>query len=216
MINYLETVISQYANSPVILALLENVNEIVDPGANLDAFYSMVLDVSTAQGFGLDIWGRIVGVSRTLEVPSNQEDLGFSEGPSGAPFGSASFYNGPRQGAFELSDDAFRLLIFVRALANISDATAQNYNKILLRLFAGRGRCYVIDQGNMKMQYTFEFFMYLYELAILQSAGVIPRPTGVEVTILQVDIPGTFGFSEAGIYQPFGYGTFGSDVLSVN
>lgn len=216
MINYEETIISQYANSPVILSLLENINEIIDPGANLTAFTNMVLNLSTAQGFGLDIWGRIVGVSRILEVAVNDVDLGFSEGPSGSPFGQEPFYKGPQQGAYSLSDAAFRVLIFIKALGNISDATIPNYNKILGRLFAGRGRAYVIDQGGMQLQGTFEFFMYPYELAILQSAGVIPRPAGVKATILQVDIPNTFGFAEAGIYQPFGYGAFGNDILPVN
>ena len=69
MNNYLQTVVSQYGNSPTITSLIESFNDAVDPSSNIDNFYTWVWDVSSAQGFGLDIWGRIVGVSRT--IPTN-------------------------------------------------------------------------------------------------------------------------------------------------
>jgi hypothetical protein len=56
------TVISQYANSPTIQALLNDFSAWLDPAADLNALYDYVWNIDSAQGFGLDIWGRIVGL----------------------------------------------------------------------------------------------------------------------------------------------------------
>ena len=61
MRNLKDTVISQYAHSPVMLSLIQSWNDAIDTAADLQAFYDTVWNVSTAQGFGLDIWGAIVG-----------------------------------------------------------------------------------------------------------------------------------------------------------
>lgn len=219
MIDFEKTIISQYGNSSRILELISNMNGYIDPSVDLNTFYSMVWDIDTAQGFGLDIWGKIVGVSRNLQVANNTGYLGFNEGETAAldyqTFGNGIFYSGPVTGSYILSDDAYRVLIYLKALANISDSTIPSYNKLLNYLFAGRGRCYVIDEGAMQIRGVFEFYLQPYELAILTTGAVIPRPTGVGASIIQVDIPNTFGFSEAGIYQPFGYGTFGSGIIPI-
>ena len=62
------------------------------------------------------------------------------------------------------------------------------------------------------MRYTFEFALTPYELAIVTNSGAIPRPAGVNATIIQTDLP-VFGFYEAGTYTaaPFGQGTFISE-----
>lgn len=220
MKNLEQTIVSQYANSPVLLSLIESMNEWVDPGADIDQFYSMVWDVGTAVGFGLNIWGKIVGVGRLLKVPLAPQYFGFDEGETQAedyaPFDQAPFYNGPTTGSFNLSDVAYRTLILVKALANISNATAPNFNQLLQRLFAGGRRIYALDQGDMQMQVTCEFFLEPYELAILKQSGALPVPAGVGVNLLQVDVSGAFGFEEAGIYQPFDYGTFANDIITIS
>jgi hypothetical protein len=210
------TVISQYANSPTILALIDAMYDAISPDADIDAFYDFVWNVDTAQGFGLDIWGRIVNVSRNLTIPGTTTYLGFNEAytaitaATGAqPFGQAPFYTGVQAtNTYILADDAYRTLILVKALANISDCTVPNLNKLLQTLFAGRGRCYVTDTGAMEMRYVFEFQLLPFELAILTQSGAVPRPAAVYARVLTVDVPTTFGFSEAGIYEPFGQGVF--------
>ncbi len=218
MQNVEQTIVSQYGTSPTLTQLISNMNGYIDPSADLDAFYSVVWDIDTAIGFGLDIWGKIVGVGRTLQVPVSQSMLGFKEAgdPNYQPFGQAPFYFAPASQAYILSDDAYRTLILAKAMANISVCTAPSYNQLLQNLFAGRGRCYVIDLGGMQLQYTFEFYLQPWELAIITQSGALPRPAGVEMHILQMDVAQTLGFSEAGIYQPFGQGTFGNDLVTIN
>lgn len=219
MDNVEQTILSQYANSPTLVQLIQNMNDYIDPSADIDAFYDMVWNVDTAQGFGLDTWGKIVGLEngRLLKIPSAEINLGFDEAgtSSATPFGSGVFYTGNTvTQSYYLGDDAFRTLILVKAMANISDGSIPSYNQLLQNLFKGRGRCYVNDLGNMQMRYTFEFYLEPYEVAILTQSGAMPRPTGVLASIMQVPLPNVFGFAEAGKVSaaPFGQGSFFTGV----
>lgn len=207
----LDTVFSQFQDSPTLVRLIENFNAYVDPNANLDAFYDLMWNVNTAQGYGLDVWGRIVGVSRVLPVTQQPMSFGFDDGVNDfAPFGQAPFYPGaPLTTNYALSDAAFRTLIFVKALANITSCASPALNRLITLLFAGRGRAYVNDLGGMTMRYTFEFQLTAPEVAILTGSGAVPHGTGVQTQFLVVPVPTTFGFSEAGTgVAPFGQGTF--------
>lgn len=207
MDNYRETIISQYANSPTINQLIESLNGYINPRVNMQAFYDQVWNIDTAQGFGLDIWGRIVNVSRTFKVMARGEHVGFDEGRDYQPFNQAPFYNDGQVSSVTLEDEAYRLLIRIKALANISATNAKTLNILLRQLFQGR-RCYVADLGGMRMNYVFEFRLTELEYAILTQSGALPRPAGVLVNIVQI-LPGeTFGFAESGNFQPFGQGVF--------
>lgn len=209
------TLISQYANSPTIVQLVQNMGQYVDTGADLNTFYDFVWNVDTAQGFGLDIWGRIVGIGRDLNIPGVASYLGFTEafteetadtGPQ--PFGQAPFYSGPASTTtYTLADDAYRKLILVKALGNISDCSVPSLNQLLQNLFAGRGRCYVTDTGAMEMRFVFEFNLLPYEIAVLTNSGAVPRPAAVSARLVQIAKSTTFGFFE-GFGQPFGSGVF--------
>lgn len=186
---YLRTIISEYANSPVLDALVDNFNECVDPATNLESFFDLIWNVNTAQGYGLDVWGRIVGVSRLIPVQNNDRNLGFEEATTANadPFGQSAFYTGAAlNNNFLLSDSAFRTLIFAKALSNISDGSIPSINQLLLNLFPHRGNCYVTDDGDMTMTYTFEFGLTPVELAIVEVSGVLPKPVGVKATVVQL------------------------------
>lgn len=220
--NARQTVISQYANSPTLLQLIDNMEEYIDPRVNLQNFYFYVWNVDTAQGFGLDIWGRIVGVSRVIPIPGTSGTFGFANDDSppdwenfadvNNPGGGGPFFAGENStGSFTLSDSSFRTLILTKALANICATTAPALNQLIRNLFPGRGKCYTLDLGGMRMRYVFEFSLTTVEYAILAYSGVLPHPAGVEVSILVVPSGalGTFGFQEAGpSSSPFNYGVF--------
>lgn len=142
-----KTVISQYANSPTLTTLIENLDAYLDQTANLDSFFDLIFNVTTAQGYGLDVWGRIVGVSRVLEVQTGGDSFGFGEAsPGAATFGQGAFYSGTSLTSnYALADEPYRLLILAKAAANITNGSIPAINRILMSLFPNRGNCFVTD-----------------------------------------------------------------------
>lgn len=178
-----QTIISQYANSPVLLDLLGRLNFAIDQQANLDAFYDLVWNVDTAVGYGLDVWGRIVGVNRVLRVPADVPYLGWSAQATAQPWGYGIWYGtGTTTRNYTLTDDAFRRLVLAKAALNISDGSIPSINAALMALFPDRGNCYVRVNGGMSMTYVFGAELTPVEYAIIQQSGVLPKPIGVAVS----------------------------------
>lgn len=178
--DWTQTILSQYANSPVLLSLIESFSEAVDPTESIDAFYDNVWNVATAIDYGLDVWGRIVGVNRVIQAPSDKY-FGFAEAGdlSADPFNQSPFYSGGSLTSnYRLSNDAFRQLIMAKAAANIWDGSIPGLNAILRLLFPGQ-MCFVLDGANMTMTYVFGWTLTPVQIGIVQTSGVLPRPAGV-------------------------------------
>lgn len=193
MINVADTILTQYADSPKLKSLIYSFNEAVGIEGFLDDFYDIIWSIETCDTYGLDVWGKIVVVSRQLTVTENKIYFGFNEASSDPvlvddpqPFNQAPFYSGELlTSTVTLTNDAYRKLIMMKAAANISDCTIPNLNKLLTFMFGENGRCYVRNDGEMVMSYVFEFQLSTVELAIVQSSGALPAPIGVTVNIVQ-------------------------------
>lgn len=180
-----QTLLSQYANSPVITGLVDALAYALDRQAAINAFFQTVWNVDTALGFGLDIWGRIVGVSRALYV-SDSLFLGFSDSSDAVPFGSGIFWGAGRLTPnFKLSDAAFRRLILAKAALNITDSSIPAINAILRALFPGYGNVYVRDNNDMTLTYVFGAPLSKVDYAIVSQSGALPRPVGVSFDVEQ-------------------------------
>jgi hypothetical protein len=184
------TVISQYANSPVLTQLISNFDQYVDQTVDLDNFYDDIWNIATAFGYGLDVWGRIVNVSRVVELSAGQTYFGFEEAGStnSDPWGQAPWYSGvPNTTNFALTDDAFRTLIYAKALSNISDGSIKSINQLLVNLFPNQGgNAFVVDGQNMTMTYQFNWGLTPVQLAIVSQSGVLPKPVGVSANIVHL------------------------------
>jgi hypothetical protein len=182
------TIISQYATGPTTRALIDAMNQWIDPGKSIDDFYDLVWNVGTAVGYGLDVWGRIVGVGRVLQVVGTGKFWGFAQAGnvSVGTFGQSPFYSGQQiTNNFIIADDGFRTLILAKAAANISNGSIPAINQILRLLFPGRGDCYVLDGLDMTMTYVFKFRLTPVEAAIVGQSGVLPRMAGVAALVTQ-------------------------------
>jgi len=201
-----KTVMKEYSNSTCLLQLLDDFDQWVDLTQFSDEFLSNVWDISQAQGFGLDIWGRILGQSRYLQVaqtPGN--DFGFNinaqPGTQWQPWNQAPFYGGAAAGtvSFPLQDPYYRQLLLVKAAANIATCDCPSINALMRAMFGDRGKCYVgYDILNpMHIAYHFEFFPTPVEQSIIES-GLFPQPAGTTVTYQYQTLTYTpFGFAEA-------------------
>lgn len=187
LFDYRDTILSEYTSSPITSRLIDCFDDWINPNVDIDAFFNKIWNLETAEGIGLDIWGRIVGVDRVLKIAAGTF-FGFAEPSDTAesPFNVAPFFSGgATTNNFALSDQAFRLLIMAKASANISDGSIPYINKILMTLFSDRGNAYVIDNADMTMIYRFEFFLTPVEASIVFTSGVLPKPAGVLATVVQ-------------------------------
>lgn len=209
-----DTILTQYSASKKLLSIIDTFNQAVSLDDFTDLFIKKVWDLTTCESFGLDMWGKIVGVDRYIIAPIESTSFGFGEADDSdpdypTPFNDAPFFGGVQETTnVRLGDDAYRTLIFCKAFTNISIATIPDVNKFLKILFYQRGRAYCVNYRDMTMGITFEFELAPYEESILTNYNVTPVPSGVQVNIRQIISP-YFGFSSDS--YPFNDGTFYRD-----
>lgn len=211
-----DTILTQYASSQRLLSIIDTFNQSISIDEFTDSFIDDVWDLATNKSYGLDVWGKIVGISRYIRAEIDSSSFGFSESNSGdiyeypSPFNDEPFYAGEQETeTVRLGDDAYRTLILCKAFSNISTATIPEINKFLSMLFKGRGKAFSIDYGDMTMGIVCEFFLAPYEKAILENFDVLPIPSGVLAVTRQI-VPPYFGFSDDA--YPFNDGTFYRDL----
>lgn len=195
MENIKDTIMSQYANCPAILALIQNFNDVIDPQYFIDDFYEYVYRLSTAKGFGLDIWADKVGVSRNVPM-QDPSVLTFGFDPDFQPFNTFPFSDGGAFSSYRLPDSDLRKLIIIKAALNILYATAININKFLLMVFDGK-RAYYNITGHMTAEYVFEFTLNQFERLIVFTLGMLPHPCGVKISYSEIDFERVFGFNHS-------------------
>ena len=184
-----DTFLSQYANSPKMFSIIQEIYKSLDPQKTEGDFYKFVWSLDTAKGFGLDIWGRIVGISRSvpLQDPSAKV-FGFNTGGQSnifTPFSVAPFRtNANGFSSYMLPDNLYRKLIFSKALANITLATAPNINKLLKTLIATPS-VYLIT-GIMEAKYQFQERLSAFDRMVVFQLGLLPEPCGVKVTYEEI------------------------------
>lgn len=177
---------SQYSHSEKYRAMGQLFQDEIDASPQLDSFYRYGLDPRTATGAWLDWWGKRVGASRTLNI-GGVDTL--------------------------LDDDAYRFLIFYRALCNISGGTSETTNRLLTKLMGHE--CFVIDHQDMTMDVYVYADLTAMELAIIREYGVLNRPAGVKCKII-IESPDqrVLGFRGQEL-QTFNTGVFHPDPIII-
>jgi len=198
-----KTIQSQYGASPHIIGIVKAAAKQLDPSTDIETFYNEVFNPKTAHGVGLDIWGRIVGANRYLTV-DNEDFFGFL-GSLLNPFDQAPFYIHGDTDHYRLADEAYRTLIFLKAAANIGNATLPSLKEILTTLFDDT--VLVMNIGEMKVRVVFEFYLSAYQRALFSEYGLLNLGAGVGFEYYQIEPQNTFGFNGSGL-QPFSQGIF--------
>ena len=200
-----QTIQSQYGASPHIRGVIEAFGRQIDPTTDIATFREKVFDPNTAEGIGLDIWGRIVGAGRYLMV-DNTKAFAFLgsllQGWNQAPF----FVKGDTN-LFRMNDEAFRFFIFLKAAANIGEATLPSIKNILYRIFDNKTVYVYPSNLPMTVRVVFPFFLSPYERALLTTYGLLNLGAGVGFEYYQADPNLVLGFRGSG-FQSFGHGAF--------
>lgn len=185
---------SQYAASPVIGQLLEDFRGNIRPDGDIKKFYDSIMNIKTATGAGLDTWGNIVGISRTIVLDDDTK--------------------------LTLDDDHYRTLLMYKALANITDASLYTLNYMINKLFPDYNAMVfsvVIEAQTedgtyyntypMHVRWLFKKYLSAEDLAIFKVGGTLCIGAGVGWDLYQIDLDNVFGFAGSGL-QPFNCGVF--------
>ena len=203
-----ETVQSQYATSKRMRAVIDAFWNAINPKSDIDLLYTKLVNPRTAEGYGLDVWGRIVAIGRSyLAVDDDTPYFGFDP-PEGVKnerlnsFGNAPFYK-TIYGKVELADPMFRTYVFLKALINISDSSLASLNRAVKLLFPDAD-IQILHTGTMVLRVLILSPLSESDKAALDNLPWLPAGVGLE--IYQVITP-TFGFAGTGL-QNFDNGTF--------
>lgn len=184
-------VLSQYSASPTITQILKDFRDNIDPQADINLFMEKMMDIETAAGFGLDVWGNILNIGRTVTV------------------------NGT---ARTLTDAQYRKLLMYKALANITDSSLASLNKMLPLLFddasfivknvivEGTSGTQKYNQQPMRVRYTIDGDLSETDAALFAVGGALSLSAGVGWSLVAA-VGKVFGFDGSGL-QPFDRGTF--------
>ena len=209
-----ETIQSQYAESPHITNLVNAFWDALNPDADIELFYNKVFNPDTAEGMGLDVWGRIVAIGREyLTTDTTNPYWGFKlpEVADGRVqnFGNAPYYK-KINGIVKLTDTAYRLYIFLKAMINIGDGTLASLNKMIKYLFP-HDTVYIIHTDTMVLRLVVESPISQADLDALLNLPWLPA--GVNLEEYQVLTP-TWGL-EGQDLAVLDEGNFATEVIPV-
>lgn len=206
-----ETIQSQYAAAPKITYLIRGFGRLIAPEADFRLMYRSLIDPDTAAGVGLDVWGRIVAMDRLMEgVETADRFFGFNP-PNGArndnldtPDHAPFVYRSVGDAAL-LSDNAYRMLIKTKAMANISTGTLADLNRLMHMLLPDKA-LYIVRIEAMHLRIVVHDYLSGFETNLLMRGDLPPLPVGVGWDLYRID-PHTFGFNGSGL-EPLNQGVY--------
>lgn len=227
----------QYSNAPYLTALLDSHIQWFKNATQefWTDWHRDVFTLDTANSFGLEVWGNILGVKRPASVPQNyvvdasnilkfynaNSKTWHSIWLSGAT-SNFSVETNPAQGVeysiFPIPDEMYRRCLKAKIFLLYSNYSVPDINRFLKYLFSNKS-VYVRDNLDMTMDIIFNFIPTDVELSIITFEDFAPRPAGVKMNYgINLINDNTFGFEENKIGTwadnrdmppvPGGYGTY--------
>lgn len=229
----------QYSNTPRLSQIVQN--EIAFFKENAQDFFSNwyndVFNLKTANSFGLNVWGFILGLPRLGISPANyiidqdgdvlrlynqkteQYHTIWLEGDS--PKLSVEL-NPTKANPYplQIEDEPYRRCLMARLLLLNSNLSIKSINEFLFVLFGGKP-VFARDNFDMTIDIIFKYYPSDVDLVVLTTPELSPRPMGVEMNY-RIDVGGAnyFGFKDTNLKtwkqgtgtsqptNPDGHGTF--------
>jgi len=165
------------------------------------------LDIYKAEGYWLDLIGRIVGQDRVVPEAILVEFFGFDDTPAALGFGEARFWDGkePLAGSSVLSDPEYRTVILARIAFNFADVSLPGITESLTVIF-DTTNVDVMNVGTAAIRIYIGKELTNTEKQLVNALGLLPRAAGVRIDFKSTGVPEeTFGFADT----PFNYAGFG-------
>jgi hypothetical protein len=165
------------------------------------------LDIYEARGYWLDLFGLIIGQSRTVPNAVLVDFFGFSDTAYvGQPFGEARFWDGdePITASSTLSDPEYRIVLLAKIAFNYADVSLLGLAESLSILF-NTTIIGVRRDGIANIEIYIGKDLTSTEIALINNLDLLPRAAGVSIDDKKYGVPSEiFGFIES----PFGFAGF--------
>lgn len=211
------TIQSQYSASPHIVALVNGFWSCLDPSADIELIFNKMINPITAEGFGLDVWGRIVAIGREYASKDTESPYWGYKAPLGIDnprmrnFNNAPFYK-EITGKVRLSDQAYRTYIFLKAMINIGNGSLSSLNRMISVLFPSV-HIVLLHVDTMVLRLVIQSYLDQSDLDALINLPWLPAGVGLEV--YQVITP-VWGLEGSGL-ETLDNGTFTpNDIVPIN
>lgn len=192
--NARNVILWQYDNAPNFNALIAFKQNFYDDAVSdfWERWIDDVLNIQTANEFGLTLWGFLLNLERPLYTNADGELV-------------------------PIPTESYRMLLNAKLYKNSHAPTFPNVNTFIRQIFFNHpdNKSYVQDNLNMSITYILDFFPTAEEEIVLQLNDFLPRPSGVKIaSITPIPPQKTFGFYGSGL-QPFNNGVFVVDSIGV-
>jgi hypothetical protein len=182
----------QYDKSANLKALIDGLKPILS--IDEEEFYNDCFSIKTGTGTCLDNWGRILNFGRGIKTdPTDRKVFGFYNGtdPFLVPpsnFNNGNWYKQTVPIIQNLTDEAYRQVLQLVYLSQISNGSVGNIGKILNYYYQSIDNLKKVRVKEnltqvMTLKIEFNFKLEPVEVKIFAISGVLPIPAGVSYTI---------------------------------
>lgn len=175
----------QYDDANKLKSLMDKKNKFIENSVEkfFRDYFSNIFNIKTANNFGLELWGVLLGVPRPQYTNANSEVVNFT-------------------------DDMYRKLLLAKVLKfNINGSVAE-INDYLRFMFDDPEKVVFLKNNyDMTVEVIFHYKASLEDMAVINSEDFLPLPTGVKVVYAEINTEEIFGFEGSGL-TGFDHGTF--------
>jgi hypothetical protein len=180
-VNLLKALLWQYNDAVNLQALLQAKADWYFINQS-DFWYNWIADVfnlSTANQFGLYVWGIILGLPLYVNNPYDPDEPTFGfDGSGGMNFDNGIL--GQQNGSSQLLPmNTQRIALQMRYFQLTSSGTVPETNRMLKLVFGNFGTAYLIDNHDMTQTYIFNFPLTWDLIYLFTNFDILPRPAGV-------------------------------------
>lgn len=193
----LSLMVNQMTESPNYMKII---NAIAREFDNLDQIFKYIgtLDVRTARGVWLDLFGSIVGQGRTVDIDLTYQYFGYRDIDSnlgGYGTGAYWYFGAPDQKANVLNDTDYRRVIMAKAAKNTGDTSHISIVQVLSLIFPDSD-VNSANAGNANVSISVSGTIDENMLALIKGGKILPLAAGVGLnSFLNPEPSLNFGYS---------------------
>ncbi|ENN8378607.1 DUF2612 domain-containing protein [Providencia rettgeri] len=157
---------------------------------------STILNIDTSTGYGLDLIGKHVGISRVMKSLVPKDYFGFLGVDGALGFNAGVFYRygDALKDSSVLGDDDYRFFIKAKIIKNYQQPDIANITYSLRHLLGEQA--FVIDNYDMSMNVVIPAnYLTPFRIHAIKELDILSRPIGVNYQYLVITDARPFGWS---------------------